>query len=151
MALLSNPSLNIGWVKAHIGVHGNETEDSLAKQATIKGEIHYLSARKSHLKNLLHRVSINEWQQEWATGDTGRTIYNIIEKVTTNPVSWTRESILFVKGHGPFPSYLRRFNLHHNDHRACGEVGTPFHYTTTCYPTASYHFTKTSENLTTIW
>ncbi|GBM90525.1 hypothetical protein AVEN_158601-1 [Araneus ventricosus] len=60
MALLSNPSLNIGWVKSHVGVHGNETADNLAKQATIKGEIHYLSERKSHRKNVLHRVSINK-------------------------------------------------------------------------------------------
>ncbi|GBL77088.1 hypothetical protein AVEN_12732-1 [Araneus ventricosus] len=31
------------------------------------------------------------------------------------------------------------------------EVGTPFHYVTTCYLTASYHFTEPSENLTSIW
>ncbi|GBN92429.1 hypothetical protein AVEN_203973-1 [Araneus ventricosus] len=82
---------------------------------------------KSHLKNLLHRGSINKWQQEWATGDTGRTIYNIISKATTNPVSWTRESILFVTRYAAFPSYLRSFNLHYSDLCACGEVGTPFH------------------------
>ncbi|GBL75780.1 hypothetical protein AVEN_155071-1 [Araneus ventricosus] len=151
MALLSNPSLNIGWVKAQGGVHGNETANNLAKQATIKGEIHHLPVHKIHLKNLLHRVSINKWQQEWAIGDTGRTIYNIIPKVTTNPVPWTRESILLATGYGPFPSYLHMFNFHHSDLCACGEVGTPFHYATTCHLTASYHFTKPNENLTSIW
>ncbi|GBM04087.1 hypothetical protein AVEN_247956-1 [Araneus ventricosus] len=126
-----------GWVKDQVGVHGNETENNLAKQGTIEGEIHYLSAPKSHLKNILHRVSINKWQQEWATGDTGRKIY-IIPKVTTNPVPWTWELILFATGHGPFPSYLRRFTLHHSNLYPCEEVATPFHYTTTCFRTASY-------------
>ncbi|GBM16570.1 hypothetical protein AVEN_223502-1 [Araneus ventricosus] len=151
MALLNNPSLNIGWVKGHVGVLGKETADKLAKQATIRGEIHYFLATKSYLKNLLHKVSINKWQQEWATGDTGRTIYNISPKVITNPVPWTRESILFATRHGSFPSYLRKFNLHHSDLCACGEVGTSFHYATTCYLTTSYYFTKPSKNLTSIW
>ncbi|GBM43512.1 hypothetical protein AVEN_96178-1 [Araneus ventricosus] len=151
MALLSNPFPIIGWVKARVVVHDTETAENLAKQATIKDEIYYLPAPKSHLKNHLHRVSVNKWQQEWATGDTGRTIYNIIPKVTTNAVPWTRKPILFATGHGPFPSYLRRFNLHYSYLSFSEEVGTPFHYATTCHLTASYHFTKPNENLTSIW
>ncbi|GBM36718.1 hypothetical protein AVEN_116197-1 [Araneus ventricosus] len=68
-----------------------------------------------------------------------------------NPVPWTRELILFATGHCPFPSCLLMFNLHHSDLCACGEVVTSFHYTMTCHLTASYHFTKTIENLTSLW
>ncbi|GBM92058.1 hypothetical protein AVEN_136828-1 [Araneus ventricosus] len=82
MALLSNPSLNLGWVKAHVGVHDNETADNLEKTSNNKSEIHYLPAPKRHLKNLLHRVSIKKCQQERAIGDADRTIYSIIPKVT---------------------------------------------------------------------
>ncbi|GBN54522.1 hypothetical protein AVEN_202639-1 [Araneus ventricosus] len=90
-------SRRIHWRKSgqYEGPGTNQTADNLAKQATIKGEIHYLSVPKSHLKNLFHRVSINKWQQEWATGDTGRTIN---PTVTTNPVPGMRESILFATG-----------------------------------------------------
>ncbi|GBL86650.1 hypothetical protein AVEN_194887-1 [Araneus ventricosus] len=39
--------------------------------------------------------------------------------VTLTPASWSRESILFSTGHGPFSSYLYRFRLHHPDICAC--------------------------------
>ncbi|GBM62252.1 hypothetical protein AVEN_44045-1 [Araneus ventricosus] len=67
-----------------------------------------------------------------------------------SPVPWTRELILLGTGHGPFPSYLRRFNRHYTDRWACVEVGSPLHYATSCQLTASYHFTK-PRYLTTIW
>ncbi|GBM34604.1 hypothetical protein AVEN_171646-1 [Araneus ventricosus] len=66
--------------------------------------------------------------------------------------SWSRESTLFATGHGPFPSYLYRFRLHHSDICACGEKGDPLHYATSCHMTLSYHLTKSSaENTQLSW
>ncbi|GBN20159.1 hypothetical protein AVEN_88903-1 [Araneus ventricosus] len=45
-----------------------------------------------------------------------------------------------LSGHGPFPSYLFRFEEHPDNCYACGEPGTPFHYTTKCRLTLSFHF-----------
>ncbi|GBM85200.1 hypothetical protein AVEN_220094-1 [Araneus ventricosus] len=65
---------------------------------------------------------------------------------------WSRESILFTTGHGPFPSYLYRFRLHHSDIFTCGEKGDPLHYVTSCHMTLSHHFTKPSaENTQLCW
>ncbi|GBN47718.1 hypothetical protein AVEN_144259-1 [Araneus ventricosus] len=68
-------------------------------------------------------LSLNKWQQDWDSGDTGRAILIYFLKATLTPDSWSRESILFVTGHGPSPSYLYRFRLHHSDICTCGEKG----------------------------
>ncbi|GBO06358.1 hypothetical protein AVEN_199808-1 [Araneus ventricosus] len=58
---------------------------------------------------------------------------------------------LLLKGHGPFPSYLYRFRLHHSDICICGEKGDPLHYATSCHMTLSYQFTKPSAENTQLW
>ncbi|GBN35109.1 hypothetical protein AVEN_161664-1 [Araneus ventricosus] len=70
----------------------------------------------------------HKWQQYWDSGDTGRSIYNILPKVSRTQASWSGESILFAMDHGPFPSYLYRFRLHYSNICACGEKGDPLHY-----------------------
>ncbi|GBM99659.1 hypothetical protein AVEN_257774-1 [Araneus ventricosus] len=47
---------------------------------------------------------------------------------------------MFVTVHGPFPSYLHRFNLRTHDNSSCGEKGDPMHYATNCRFTLSWHF-----------
>ncbi|GBM99102.1 hypothetical protein AVEN_86287-1 [Araneus ventricosus] len=47
---------------------------------------------------------------------------------------------MFVTGHGPFPSYIHRFNLQTHDNCSCGEKGDPIHYATKCRFTLSWHF-----------
>ncbi|GBL72015.1 hypothetical protein AVEN_115046-1 [Araneus ventricosus] len=48
-------------------------------------------------------------------------IHNIIPKVSLQPINWTRKEVLFFTGHGPFPSYLKRFNLVETLVCSCGE------------------------------
>ncbi|GBN16171.1 hypothetical protein AVEN_53762-1 [Araneus ventricosus] len=100
---------------------------------------------------MIRNLSLNKWQQDWDSDDTGRVIFNILPKVTLTPDSWSRESILFSTDHGPFPSYLYRFQLHHSDICACREKGDPLHYATSCHMTLSHHFTKPSAENTQLW
>ncbi|GBN16526.1 hypothetical protein AVEN_82087-1 [Araneus ventricosus] len=65
-----------------------------------------------------------------------------METVNLIPVFWIREEILFVIGHGPFPSFLHRFYLSDSDSCACGEVGDPIHYATSCPLTLSWRIRK---------
>ncbi|GBO29322.1 hypothetical protein AVEN_123368-1 [Araneus ventricosus] len=57
----------------------------------------------------------------------------------------------FTIGHGPFPSYLYRFQFHHSDICAGVEKGDSLHYAITCRMTLSYHFTKPSAENTQLW
>ncbi|GBO19709.1 hypothetical protein AVEN_70567-1 [Araneus ventricosus] len=54
---------------------------------------------------------MEDWQSDWEDEDTGRSTFNILPRVSTQPCYWKREKILFFAGHGPFPSYLKRFNF----------------------------------------
>ncbi|GBM14509.1 hypothetical protein AVEN_101156-1 [Araneus ventricosus] len=59
---------------------------------------------------------------------------------------WVREEILFFTGHGPFPSYLKRFNLASTANCPCGNTnGTLLHYATECILTASFHMIKPAQ------
>ncbi|GBL61033.1 hypothetical protein AVEN_155611-1, partial [Araneus ventricosus] len=104
-ALPQNPSMQLNWIKAHVGFLGNEAADNLAKRSTKEGTHLHLQAPKYHLKMLMD-LSLNKWQQDRDSGDTGRAIFNILPKVNLTPDSWSREYILFATGHGSFPSYL---------------------------------------------
>ncbi|GBN71596.1 hypothetical protein AVEN_5815-1 [Araneus ventricosus] len=48
-ALLQNPSMQLNWIKAHVGFL-NVAADNLAKQATKEGTHLHLQALKCHLK-----------------------------------------------------------------------------------------------------
>ncbi|GBN22416.1 hypothetical protein AVEN_38375-1 [Araneus ventricosus] len=51
----------------------------------------------------------------------------------------------------PIVSHVIGYDQSHSYLCACGDIGQPFHYAMTCYLTTSYHFTKPSENPTSIW
>ncbi|GBN29017.1 hypothetical protein AVEN_83348-1 [Araneus ventricosus] len=63
MTLLENARIRLGWVKAHIGIKGNEI--ALAKEATTDGIPASLPFPKSFLKKQLLQFSLSRWQAEW--------------------------------------------------------------------------------------
>ncbi|GBM42147.1 hypothetical protein AVEN_99064-1 [Araneus ventricosus] len=75
-------------------------------------------------------------------GSTGRSVHKVFKRVHLKPAFWTREKILFVTGHGPFPSFLNCFHLSYGESCACGEVGDPTHYATSCPLTLSWRIRK---------
>ncbi|GBM42440.1 hypothetical protein AVEN_139877-1 [Araneus ventricosus] len=93
----------------------------------------------------------HRWQKEWDNGETGRSVHNVLPKVKTTPTPWRRPEIMFVTGHGPFPTYLKRFNIRSSDSCGCGNLGNPLHYATSCLFTTSYHLTKPSADLQPLW
>ncbi|GBM93049.1 Putative protein in type-1 retrotransposable element R1DM [Araneus ventricosus] len=142
--LQSKNNIYIGWVKAHIGHYGNETADELAKKAINEGTIINIKKPLSSLKKSLNQELLEKWQLEWNKGKVGRLIHEIIPSPSFKLHKWSRGEIMFFSEHGPFPSYLRRFNLKPTDLCNCGDVGTPLHYATSCILTESWHFKKPS-------
>ncbi|GBM84842.1 hypothetical protein AVEN_95670-1 [Araneus ventricosus] len=121
MSLHTNPKIVFGWVKPHIGIPGNEAADELAKKEGPKSEI---AAPKSYVKKPLKTASLQTWQTDWDEGETLRLIHNSIPKVSDILSSWTREVIQFATGHGPFPCFLKRFNLYHTIVAPVGKCAT---------------------------
>ncbi|GBM63820.1 hypothetical protein AVEN_142818-1 [Araneus ventricosus] len=144
MTLLGNARISLGWIKAHIVIKGNGIADTLAKEAIMGGTPANLPFLKSYLKNQLLQLSLSRWPAEWDNGETGRSVYSIILKISNKQLHWSRECIQFATGHGPFPSYLKRFCLHSADYCGCGEIGNPLHYATKCQLTLSYHHKEPS-------
>ncbi|GBM90016.1 hypothetical protein AVEN_174823-1 [Araneus ventricosus] len=64
---------------------------------------------------------------------------------------WKRQDIIFATGHGPFPSYFKRFRIKESDCCDWGGVGDPLHYVTSYPFTACFHLTKPTQDLQTIW
>ncbi|GBN24089.1 Putative protein in type-1 retrotransposable element R1DM [Araneus ventricosus] len=141
--LLSNPRIKVSWVKAHAGNIGNERADHLAKDATQHGQPYsHTKLPKPHIKGLLWKRMLEEWQTLWKNGDTGRKIYNIMLSVSLRQTNWIREDVIFFFEHGPFPAYLNRFHLSDSDYCKCGGIGTALHYATECIYTVSWNMRK---------
>ncbi|GBN53424.1 hypothetical protein AVEN_249020-1 [Araneus ventricosus] len=135
-------------IKAHVGYDGNEEADRLAKEAA-ESDRDPLSVKApiSILKSVFKKKMMEDWQSDWEDEDTGRSTFKILPRVSTHPCYWKREEI-----HGPFPSYLRRFNLPTSANCPCGNTnGTPLHYVTECILTASFHMTKPAQQHELIW
>ncbi|GBN33194.1 hypothetical protein AVEN_28472-1 [Araneus ventricosus] len=151
--LHSHPHIRVSWIKAHAGYIGNEEADRLAKEAAETGNIPEtpLELPKSFIKTFLRQKMLATWKMAWDNGDTGRLIHNIIPKVSLHPINWTRNEVLFFTGHGPFPSFLHRFNLAETSFCSCREIGTPIHDATVCLLTTSYHMAPPSQQHQPIW
>ncbi|GBO14057.1 hypothetical protein AVEN_4756-1 [Araneus ventricosus] len=149
--LLKSTNIKLGWIKAHVGYSGNEAADVLAKKATQEGIPTFIPAPRNHIKSLLQKESIIRWQKEWDNGETGNSVHNVLPKVKTTSTPWQRPEIMFVTGHGPFPTYLKRFNIRSSDSCGCGKLGNPLHYATSCLFTTSHHLTKPSADLEPLW
>ncbi|GBN06929.1 hypothetical protein AVEN_181214-1 [Araneus ventricosus] len=141
----------ISWIKAHVGYDRNEEENRLAKE-TAESDRDPLSVKApiSFLKSIFKKKMMEYWQSVWE--DTGRSTFNILPIVSTQPCYWKREEILFSIGHSPFPSYLKRFNLASTENCPCGNInGTPLHYATECILTTSFHMIKPAQQHELIW
>ncbi|GBM59866.1 hypothetical protein AVEN_50451-1 [Araneus ventricosus] len=149
----SKTEKGVSWIKAHAGYIGNEEADRLSKEAAETENFPEtpLELPKSFIKTFLRQKMLATWQMAWDDGDTGRLIQNIIPKVSLDSINWTRNVVLFFTGHGPFPSFLRRFNLAETSFCSSGGIRTPIHYATVCLLTISYHMAPPSQQHQPIW
>ncbi|GBN36031.1 hypothetical protein AVEN_190139-1 [Araneus ventricosus] len=151
--LLSVFIREVSGIKAHAGYIGNEEADRLAKEA-VETEIFPetpIEFPKSFIKTFLRQKMLATWQMAWDDGDTGSLIHNVIPKFSLQPINWTRTEVLLFTGHGPFPSFLQRFNLAEIALCSCGGIGTPIHFATVCLLTTSCHMTPPSQQYQPVW
>ncbi|GBL91813.1 hypothetical protein AVEN_172738-1 [Araneus ventricosus] len=95
------------------------------QKAITEGVIEKALKPRCELKQHSQELFLKKWQTLWDNGNTGRSVHKMFKTVHLKPVFWTREEILFVTEHGPFPSFLNRFHLSDSD--SCAILSTMRH------------------------
>jgi len=63
----TNWTIEFCWVKAHVGIQGNELADTLAKEAATNADLieSYKKVPKNVMMSELSEISVETWQREW--------------------------------------------------------------------------------------
>lgn len=143
MRIFPNKELRIGWIKAHIGLEGNERADTLAKSAISMEELvaeDDIKFSNRIVKKYYEKISMIEWQHDWEREDTGRDTYNVIKKVSLDYLCKSQIQAYYITGHGSFPSFLFKINKKDNPNCVCGKYGDVKHYLFGRCSEMKYHF-----------
>ena len=109
-------TIGISWVKAHVGIYGNELADRLAKAATRNSDIavSYNRIPTRTLYRELKEAVTKKWQMDWdnctKAAITKEFFPNVRDRLKMN-ICINPNFTAMVTGHGRTRAYLHRFRL----------------------------------------
>ena len=117
--------IHFSWVKAHIGIAGNEMADNLAKQAANNQNIEIIFSKipKSTIVTEIEELGMQQWQARWnetTNGATTKSFFPSIKERLKIALPPTPEFTAFITGHGRTRSYLHRFHIIDDPTCTCG-------------------------------
>lgn len=136
-----NKQISLFWIKAHIGLKGNERADELAKEAALlsKKKPDYELCPISFVKRQLRQNTIELWNKRYKECNTAAItkIFLPCAKVayyTVKKIDVTGITTQLLTGHGGFSEYLNRFGCKEDPSCFCetGESESVVHLITEC-------------------
>ena len=117
--------IQFSWVKAHVGILGNETADTLAKEAATSTDTpeFYDEVPISVVKSEIEVASVKKLQREWDQSTKGQITKQYFQDIVARlnmELNLTHNFTLMVTGHGNIHSYLHRFRIRGTPTCPCG-------------------------------
>ncbi|GFX51689.1 RNase H domain-containing protein [Trichonephila clavipes] len=137
---------NLYWVKAHNNNLYNDYADFYAKQAVYDGEVFSVPAPSSFLSSSSNKFILESWTPSWNDCNTGLRVKRFFNNPNLNILPLSKYLVNFLTNHGPFPAYLRRFNLLSSPNCLCGSPGDANHYVFHCPFTSDHHLVNPIPN-----
>ena len=112
------------WVKAHVGIQGNELTDRLSKNATTddKGEIVYDKIPRETIITEGKENVITNWQEQWTSSTKGaisKLYFPPLKERMKTSIPISAEFTAMVTDHGLTRSYFHRFKIISNPTYPC--------------------------------
>jgi hypothetical protein len=118
----TNWTIEFSWVKAHVGIYGNELADQLAKAAARNRDtaISFNRIPKSTLRCEIEEEATQKWQKEWEycakAAITKQFFPNVEDRLKLN-INVTPIFTAMATGHGKLRAYLHRLEI--MEHTTC--------------------------------
>ncbi|GBM01002.1 hypothetical protein AVEN_55515-1 [Araneus ventricosus] len=118
---------------------------SMAKRHFIWQNKHNQMFPRCFIKVSLNSLMLDKWQNAWTEGVAGYFTDTRYLQSQESKCTWNHgeeRKLIFFTGHGPFPTYLPRFNLITSEYCSCGSIGSKLHYATECPLTEPWNLRK---------